>query len=134
MKKLKEELNDIIEWIEEEENKNMEEIHMTKVEINNSWIDEKEIENETLEERKLKIIHRKINQVINLMRERNELYEVRMVYELQPQTKKIEELKKQLDTLLNREIYTNKGKDQHIILDLITVINWINDEQKKYKL
>lgn len=134
MKKIIEELNSLVEWIEKEENKKMEEIHMSNIKINNNWVDEKEIENETLEDRKLKIIHRTINRVINLMEERNELYEVRMVYELQPQTKKIEELKKQLETLLNRELYTNKAKDRHIIVELITVINWIEDEQRKFKL
>ena len=135
MKKLKEELNSIVEWIDkEEENKKMEEIHMSNVEINNSWIDEKEIEHETTEERMLKVMHRTINEVINLMTERTQLYEVRTLYELQKITKKIEELKKRLELILIYETRTLKEKNIQNITELIVIINWIEDEQEKFKL
>lgn len=98
------------------------------VKVNNSWVDEEEVEMENVRDRKLRIMHRKINEVINLMRERNELYEVRLVYELQDETRRIERLKKELELFLINE------KDSHTILDLYNVIGWIEEEQEKYKL
>ena len=101
--------------------------------VNNNWIDEEEIETENIDERIEGIIHRKINEVINLMREREELYEVRLLIELQDETDKIEMLKNQLVRIVIYE--TNKEEKDHFrISDLNNVIEWIEEEQEKYKL
>ena len=154
-KKIKEELNSIVKWIEkEEENKNMRDIHMTNIKINNSWIDEQEIEHETIEERRLKIIHKQLKELINLMRERDELYKVTLAYMLQnetenieqrneingltlaymlqDETKKIEELIKQLER--NHYYETQKGEDYNTVHNLFKISNWIEEEQEKFKI
>ena len=92
-----------------------------------------EVETENIDERIEGIIHRKINEVINLMREREELYEVRLLFELQDETSKIEMLKNQLVRIVLYE--TNKKEKDHFrISDLNNIIEWIEEEQEKYKL
>lgn len=137
MKELKKEMNEIIIEITEEllkQNiKNTEERIMNNT-INNNWVDEKEIEMEAIEKGNFKNTHKIINEVINLMREREELYEVRMVYELQQQTKKIEEMKKQLERILYYEAHIKNSGDLNLIIELANVIDWIEEEQEKYRL
>lgn len=91
------------------------------------------VETENIDERIEGIIHRTINEVINLMREREELYEVTLLYELQDETSKIEMLKNRLVRIVLYE--TNKKEKDHFrISDLNNVIEWIEEEQEKYKL
>ena len=87
-----------------------------------------EVEKGNVDNRMLRVAHRTINEVINLMRERNELYEVRLVYELQDETRRIEGLKNELELIVAIET------DHHLIEELTTVIDWIEEEQEKYKL
>ena len=98
------------------------------VKVNNSWIDEEEIETEDIEIRKMRIIDGKISEVIDLIVERNELYEVRLVHELQGETRRIEQLKKELELIALLE------KDSNEIFDLYDLIGWIEETQEKYKL
>lgn len=98
------------------------------VKVNNSWIDEEEVETENIEVRKMRIIDGKINEVIDLITERDELYEVRLVYELQGETRRIEQLKKELELIALLE------KDSNEMFDLDDLIGWIEEVQEKYKL
>ena len=98
------------------------------VKVNNSWIDEEEIETENIEVRKMRIIDGKISEVIDLIVERDELYEVRLVYELQGETRRIEQLKKELELIALLE------KDSNEMFDLDDLIGWIEETQEKYKL
>lgn len=141
MKELKKEMNEIIIKITEEELlqniKNTEERIMNNNKINKRWMTEEEwgeLSPRELRNRELGIIHRTINKVINLMEERNELYEVRLIHELQEETEKIERMKKQLELFFIYETQTRNGEDQHIIKDLANVIGWIEEEQEKYRL
>ena len=141
MKELKKEMNEIIIRITEEELKqnikNTEERIMNNTIINKRWLTEEEwgeLTPREIRNRELGIIHRTINEVINLMQERNELYEVRLIHELQEETKKIERMKKELERSFFNETHIRKGEDQHIITDLANVIGWIEEEQEKFRL
>ena len=98
------------------------------VKVNNSWIDEEEIETEDIEIRKMRIIDGKISEVIDLIVERDELYEVRLVYQLQEETRRIEQLKKELELIALLE------KDSNEIFDLYDLIGWIEETQEKFKI
>ena len=129
MKQLKKEMNEIIIRITEEEL--LQNIKNTEERIMNNT--KTQTKNQT--NRIDRIIHREINEVINLMQERNELYEVRLVYQLQGETENIEQRKKKLERLLAYEAHSQKGqKRNHIIRELANVINWIEEEQEKYRL
>lgn len=136
MNKLKKEMNEIIDWITVEELKqnikNTEERIMNN-KINNR-VDVKEIEQEVTKSRKLKVIHRTINQVINLMNERDELYDVTPVYELQTLTKKIEQMKNHLEGIYYHDTLIAEELEYHTIKELAEVITWIEEEQEKYKI
>lgn len=163
MKQLKKEMNEIIIKITEEELlqniKNTEERIMNNTIINKRWLTEEEWAELTPRElriRELKSIHRRINEVINLLEERNEIYEtflaymlqdetenieqrkemyeLTLAYMLQDETRKIERIKKELERKFFYETHKRKGEDYNIIKELANVIGWIEEEQEKFKL